>query len=57
MGTDKKDFKWDGKTRVSNELYRKNFEKIFGKKEQEELNESYQQSLRNKEEREKRNDE
>ncbi len=57
MGTDKKDFKWDGKTRVSNELYRKNFEKIFGKKEQEELNESYQQSLRNKEEREKKNDE
>ena len=57
MGTGKKDFKWDGKTRVSNELYRKNFEKIFGKKEQEELNESYQQSLRNKEEREKKNDE
>ena len=57
MGTDKKDFKWDCKTRVSNELYRKNFEKIFGKKEQEELNESYQQSLRNKEEREKKNDE
>ena len=57
MGTDKKDFKWDGKTRVSNELYRKNFEKIFGKKEQEELNESYQQSLRNNEEREKKNDE
>ena len=57
MGTDKKDFKWDGKTRVSNELYRKNFEKIFGKKEQEELNESYQQSLRNKEEREKKHDE
>ena len=57
MGTDKKGFKWDGKTRVSNELYRKNFEKIFGKKEQEELNESYQQSLRNKAEREKKNDE
>ncbi len=29
MGTDKKGFKWDGKTRVSNELYRKNFNKIF----------------------------
>jgi|TARA_R110002012_G_scaffold5160_3_gene23688 hypothetical protein len=56
MGTNKKGFKWDGKTRVSTELYRKNFEKIFGKKEQEELNESYQQSLRNKTEREKKND-
>tara|TARA_R100001594_G_C3856623_1_gene219837 strand:- start:334 stop:507 length:174 start_codon:yes stop_codon:yes gene_type:complete len=57
MAVKNKGFKWDGKTRVSNELYRKNFEKIFGKKEQEELNESYQQSLRNKAEREKKNDE
>ena len=24
--------KWDGKSRVSNDLYRKNFETIFGKK-------------------------
>ena len=24
--------KWDGKSRVSNDLYRENFEKIFGKK-------------------------
>ena len=24
--------KWDGKSRVSNDLYRKNFEIIFGKK-------------------------
>ena len=23
--------KWDGKSRVSNDLYRKNFDKIFGK--------------------------
>tara|TARA_R100001594_G_scaffold12412_1_gene27580 strand:+ start:2758 stop:2949 length:192 start_codon:yes stop_codon:yes gene_type:complete len=55
--------KWDGKSRVSNDLYRKNFDEIFKKrvmegkdpfvKEQEELNESYQQSLRNKEERQK----
>ena len=55
--------KWDGKSRVSNDLYRKNWDKIFKKrvmegedpfmKEQEELNESYQQSLRAKKEREK----
>ena len=55
--------KWDGKSRVSNDLYRKNCDEIFKKrvmegedpfmKEQEELNESYQQSLRAKKEREK----
>ena len=28
----KKGFKWDGKTRVSNDTYRKNFDKIFKKK-------------------------
>ena len=43
--------KWDGKSRVSNEVYRKNFDEIFGKKEQDELKESYEQSLRNKKER------
>jgi hypothetical protein len=47
---DKKE-KWDGRSRVSNELYRKNFDEIFGKKEQDELKESYKQSLRNKKER------
>ena len=30
MTKDKKP-KWDGKSRVSNDLYRKNFDKIFGK--------------------------
>ena len=44
--------KFDGKSRISNDLYRKEFDRIFGKKEQDELNESYQQSLRNKKERE-----
>ena len=39
--------KWDGKSRVSNDLYRKNFNDIF-KKEQDELNESYKQSIKNK---------
>jgi hypothetical protein len=29
MGADKKGFKWDGKSRVSNDTYRKNFNKIF----------------------------
>ena len=32
MKKDKKGFNWDGKTRVSNDLYRKNFDEIFGKK-------------------------
>tara|TARA_Y100001970_G_C14248209_1_gene869808 strand:- start:3784 stop:4005 length:222 start_codon:yes stop_codon:yes gene_type:complete len=55
--------KWDGKSRVSNDLYRKNWDEIFKKrvmegedpfmKEQNELNESYEQSKRAKKEREK----
>ena len=32
MATKEKGKKWDGKSRVSNDLYRKNFEIIFGKK-------------------------
>ena len=47
--------KWDGKSRVSNDLYRKNFDEIFGKKEQDELKESYEQSLRSKKERDEKN--
>ena len=55
--------KYDGKSRVSNDLYRKNWDEIFKKrviegedpfmKEQNELNESYKQSKRAKKEREK----
>ena len=61
--------KWDGKSRVSTDLYRKNFEEIFKKgvlntkitlgdlkevlQEQDELKESYKQSLQNKKERQK----
>jgi hypothetical protein len=55
--------KWDGKSRVSNDLYRKNWDEIFKKrvmegedpfmKEQDELKESYEQSKRAKKEREK----
>ena len=48
--TRSKGTKWDGKSRVSTDLYRKNFDDIF-KKEQDELNESYKQSIRNKKER------
>ena len=54
--------KYDGKSRVSNDLYRKNWDEIFKKKvmegedpfqkEQEELKESYEQSKLNKKERE-----
>jgi hypothetical protein len=52
--------KWDGKSRVSNDLYRKNYNKIFQKKsqpdpfqkEQDELRESFEQSKANKKERE-----
>jgi hypothetical protein len=48
--TKNKGTKWDGKSRVSTDLYRKNFNDIF-KKEQDELNESYKQSIKNKKER------
>ena len=56
MAADKsKGRKWDGKSRVLNDLYRKNFNEIFGKKEQDELKESYEQSKRNKKERDEEN--
>ena len=38
MGIKNKGFKWDGKTRVSNDLYRKNFNKIFNVKEKDDEN-------------------
>ena len=47
-----KKFKWDGKSRVPTKLYKENFDVIFGKKEEDELKESYKQSLLNKKERE-----
>ena len=38
MATEKnKGTKWDGKSRVSNDLYRKRHEEIFGKRQEEEL--------------------
>ena len=42
--------KFDGRSRPSNDTYRKRFNEIF-KQEQEELDESYKQSLKNREER------
>ena len=56
MAADKsKGQKWDGKSRVSTDLYRKRYDEIFGKKEQDELKESYEQSLRSKKERDEKN--
>ena len=42
---------FDGVSRPSNDTYRTNFDEIFGKKESNELEESYKQSLKNKKER------
>ena len=44
--------KWDGRSRPSNKAYDKGYERIFGKKEEDELKESYKQSVKNKKERE-----
>ena len=58
----KKKFTYDGKSRPTTDLYKKNFNRIFGVKEEEdpfkkevdELNESYEQSKKGKKEREKK---
>jgi len=44
---------WDGISRPSNDTYAKNWHDIFGKKEEEELRKSYEQSKLNKKERKK----
>jgi len=49
--TDKK-FKYDGRSRPADNKYRQRWDEIFGQKEQEELKKSYEQSKRNKTERE-----
>ena len=55
-------FKWDGKSRPSDDKYRKRWDEIFKKdhdkfsklqQEQRDLDESYQQSKRNKKDRDK----
>ena len=60
MATEKKDRPWDGKSRPSDDNYRKRWNEIFGKdkekfdklqQEQRDLDASYQQSKLNKKER------
>ena len=43
---------WDGKSRPSNKAYDESWNRIFGKKEIDELDESLKQSRRNRQERE-----
>ena len=50
MSKDKKGRRWDGRSRISTPKYKKNYDDIF-KKEQDQLNESYKQSIKNKKER------
>ena len=45
---------FDGISRPSTDEYRQRWDEIFGKKEEEELKESYQQSKLNKQERKER---
>ena len=49
--TDKK-FKDDGRSRPVDNKYRQRWDEIFGQREQEELKKSYEQSKRNKMDRE-----
>ena len=42
---------WDGKSRPSNKAYEESWNWIFGKKEIDELAESYKQSVANRKER------
>ena len=59
MTTSKKEFNaslkkakdWDGRSRPSDDVYRESWNRIFGKKEIDELAESYEQSKLNKKER------
>lgn len=44
-------FKYDGKSRPGNKTYTKRWNEIFGKKEDQELKWSYEQSKINKKER------
>ena len=40
--------KYDGRSRPTNKVYEKRWNEIFGKKEEEELKESFEQSKRNR---------
>jgi len=58
MGTKKiiKADNWDGKSRPGNKAYDQGWNRIFGKKEIDELDESLKQSKANKKERVKNGD-
>ena len=47
---------WDGKSRPSNKAYEESWNRIFGKKETEELDESLKQSRKNRKEHTKNED-
>ena len=47
----KSKFKYDGKSRPSNKAYDESWNRIFGKKEEEELKKSFEQSKLNRKER------
>ena len=47
-----KKFKYDGRSRPVDNKYRQRWDEIFGQREQEELKKSYEQSKRNKMDRE-----
>ena len=47
---------WDGKSRPSNKAYDESWNRIFGKKEIDELDESLKQSRRNRKEHTKNED-
>ena len=47
----KSKFKYDGKSRPTNKAYDESWNRIFGKKEEEELKKSFEQSKLNRKER------
>ena len=47
---------WDGKSRPSNKAYNESWNRIFGKKEIDELDESLKQSRKNRKEHTKNED-
>ena len=48
--------KYDGRSRPTNKVYEESWNRIFGKKEEEELNESLKQSKANRKEHTKNED-
>ena len=51
MATEKKDRPWDGRSRIPSKKYKKEFDRIFGKKTEEDIeeeNEKYLKELKDK---------